>query len=508
MRRDSEGRGRRWGRRLLALLLGAVATLALPPIGFIPAFIIAFSGLLLLSRDVRRVRQAFAIGWWFGFGHFATGLYWIANAFTIDGDRFVWFIPFAALGLPAVIAIYSALALAAVAFTRLEGVGRVIAFAVAWTGMEWLRGHLFTGFPWNLAAYTWVEVPEILQSASVIGAFGLTLLTVLAAALPAAWGHRYARRSIAVGVAALALGWGFGHWRLAGATEAVVDGVRLRLVQASVPQQLKWQLDQRIATLVKHLTLTRTPAVVAPTLIIWPETAVPFLVEAEPEVLTAMATAAPAGGAIITGTIRLRGAGDPSPITNGLVAIDGNGRVVGAYDKAHLVPFGEYTPLSPLLDWVPALPGASMVPGPGPASVRLPGAPAAGALICYEVIFPGKVIDRDDPPQWLLNLTNDAWYGRSAGPYQHFAIARMRAVEEGMPLVRAAQNGISGVVDPYGRVVKSLGLDEVGVIDADLPAALPPTPYARGREAIFAVLALIFVILAFRLDSPRRSPGN
>jgi apolipoprotein N-acyltransferase len=148
------------------------------------------------------------------------------------------------------------------------------------------------------------------------------------------------------------------------------------------------------------------------------------------------------------------------------------------------------------------------VPGPGRVSLRLPGVPAAGALICYEVIFPGAVIDRDERPAWLLNLTNDAWYGRSAGPYQHFAIARMRAVEEGLPLVRAAQNGISGVVDAYGRVVRSLALDEVGAVDAPLPAALPPTPYARWRETIAAGLAFLLVILAFRLDRPRKSARN
>ncbi len=508
MRRDADSRGRRWGRRLLAALLGLVATLALPPVDFVPALAVAFSGLLILTRDARPGR-AFALGWWFGLGHFTSGLYWIANAVTVDGDRFIWFIPFAALGLPMIVAVYSGLAVAIAALTRFEGVGRVLVFAVAWAGIEWLRGHLFTGFPWNLAASAWVGVPEILQSASVIGAWGLTLLTVLIAALPAAWGHRYAKRSITAGIAVLALGWGFGHQRLAEADGGTVPGVRLRLVQASIPQSLKWEMDQRVATLIKYLTMTRSPAVAAPpTLVIWPETAIPFLIESEPEVLKAMAAAAPEGGAIVTGTIRLQGTGERRPFTNGLVAVDRDARVVGSYDKAHLVPFGEYTPLRWLLGWVPALPGESMVPGPGLKSLTLPGTPSVGALICYEVIFPGEVIDRDDRPQWLLNLTNDAWYGRSAGPYQHFAAARMRAVEEGLPLVRSAQNGITGVIDSYGRVTKSLGLDEVGVIDADLPVALPSTFYTRWRDAAAAILALIFVMLAFPLSSPRKSRGN
>ena len=507
MRREGDSRALRWGRRLLALLLGIVATAALPPVEFPPALLVAFSGLLLLSRDVRRVGHAFWLGWWFGLGHFASGLYWIANAFTIDSDRFAWLIPFASLGLPAVLSIYSGLALAVVTLTRIEGVGRVLAFAVTWTALEWLRGVLFTGFPWNLAASTWAAVPEIFQSLSLIGAWGVTLLTVLVAGLPAALGHRYARRSIAAGIALVALGWGYGYWRLGDASTATVPGVQLRLVQASVPQQLKWQTDQRIATLVKHLSMSRAEAETEPTLVIWPETAVPFLVEAEPEVLKAMGTAAPPGGAIVTGTIRLRGTADPPDVANGLVAVDDGGRVVAAYDKAHLVPFGEYTPVPWLFGWVPAL-GVSMVPGPGRQNLKLPGAPMASALICYEVIFPGAVIDRDDRPQWLLNLTNDAWYGRSAGPYQHFVAARMRAVEEGLPLVRSAQNGISGIIDGYGRVTRQLELDAVGVIDGPLPAALPPTFYSYGRDAPIVLLALIIVILAFRLDHPRKSDGN
>jgi apolipoprotein N-acyltransferase len=505
MRRDAESRGWRWGQRLLAALLGVVATAALPPVDFPPALLVAFTGLLWLSRGAGP-RRGFALGWWFGLGHFASGLYWIANAFTIDGDRFVWFIPFASLVLPAIVAVYSGIALAVTQAIRFEGVGRVLVFAVAWTAVEWLRGILFTGFPWNLAASTWVSVPEVLQSLSVVGAWGLTLLTVLIASLPAALGHRFAKRAILVGATLLAIAWGFGYQRLADANSETVVGVRLRLVQASIPQSLKWELSQRVATLVKYLTMTRSPADSPPTLVIWPETAIPFLVEREPEVLKAMASAAPDGGAIVTGTIRLPG--ERPPYTNGLVAIDREARVVAVYDKAHLVPFGEYTPLRWLLGWIPQLPGESMVPGPGLMSIRLPGVPPAGALICYEVIFPGAVIDRDDRPQWLLNLTNDAWYGRSAGPYQHFAAARMRAVEEGLPLVRSAQNGISGVIDPYGRVTESLDLDAVGVLDSKLPVALPSTFYTRWRDLPAALLAMIVVMLAFPLTSPRKSRGN
>mgnify|MGYP003344514785 CR=1 FL=1 len=192
-----------------------------------------------------------------------------------------------------------------------------------------------------------------------------------------------------------------------------------------------------------------------------------------------------------------------------IVIIDNDGRIVATYDKVHLVPLGEYIPFHRQLAPVSGLVGrGSFEEGTGPATLALPGLPAVAPMICYEVIFPGAVIDRDDRPQWLLNLTNDAWYGRSAGPYQHFAAARMRAVEEGLPLVRSAQNGISGVIDPYGRVTKRLDLDAVGVVDADLPVALPSTFYTQWRDLPAALLALIFVTLAFPFNGPRKSRGN
>jgi len=493
--------GRAWHRWLAALALGAVATLALPPVDAAPALAVAFSGLLLLSRGVMAKRAAFALGWWFGFGHFASNLYWIANAFTVDGDRFLWMIPFAALALPAVVAVYAGLVMAVLAALRLDGVARALAFALLWTAAEWLRGHLFTGFPWNIAASAWTAWPEMLQTASLIGAWGLTLVTVLLAALPSAWRAPFGRPAIAAGLAILAAGWGFGHWRLAGASDATVPGVQLRLVQASVPQQLKWQEGQREATFRRHMELSTLPAAVPPTMIVWPETAVPFFVEWEPQVVAEIAAIAPEGGALVTGTVRMRRPpGERPVISNGLVAIDRAGSVAAFYDKSHLVPFGEYVPFRSLLSFLPLLPGeVDFTPGPGLRTIRIPGAPPAGPLICYEVIFPGRVTDRDDRPHWLLNLTNDAWYGRSAGPYQHFAMTRMRAVEEGLPAVRSAQNGISGVIDPYGRVIRSLDLDAVGVVDAPLPQALPPTPYARWREAPAGLLALALLLVTFRL---------
>jgi apolipoprotein N-acyltransferase len=498
--------GRRRWRWLGCLVLGGVATLAFAPVDFVPALVVAISGLLLLTRDVGRARTAFWLGWWFGLGHFTSGLYWIANAFTID-ERFIPLIPFAALGLPTVVAIYTGLVMAALTLLGLSGVGRVLGFAVLWAGFEWLRGVLFTGFPWNPVASVWSEIATVNQALALIGPWGLGLLTVAVAGLPSAWTARHGKAAVAAGIALVLAGWGYGAWRLSAADSAAVPGVRLRLVQASVPQNLKWEPAQRVSTLVKHLTLTRQTAAVPPTLVIWPETAVPFIVEWEREVVAAIAEAAPEKGAVVTGTIRIHEGSDRSrAITNGLVAVDRAGQVIGGYDKVHLVPFGEYVPLRPLIGWLPMPSGENdLVPGPGLQSLALPGAPPASPLICYEVIFPGAVMPAGERPHWLLNLTNDAWYGVSAGPYQHFAMARMRTVEEGMPLVRAAQNGISAVVDAYGRVTARLGLNEIGVLDADLPRTLPPTRYARWRDWPALALGVALLLLAFRLGHPRRS---
>jgi apolipoprotein N-acyltransferase len=287
-----------------------------------------------------------------------------------------------------------------------------------------------------------------------------------------------------------------------------VDGVRLRLVQGNVPQHLKFQPELRAGILRKYIELSQRPAAQPITHVIWPETALPYAIQHEPEPIPALGQAAPKGGALITGAIRVTAEGvEPWQVWNGLVVMDDQGRQVAAYDKVHLVPFGEYQPLRRLVPASWTLVGAvDLSTGNGPTTMPIPGAPPAGPLVCYEAIFPGEVVDARQRPGWLINVTNDAWYGRSTGPYQHFASARMRAVEEGLPLVRAANNGISAVVDAYGRVEGSLALDDTGVLDTTLPKAVATkTIYARAGDAIWGVVGLGLLVLAASSERRRRA---
>ena len=471
----------------------------------LPLLVPALTGLVWLIDAAPNRRAAFAAGWWFGIGHFASGLYWISIALLVDAAHFAWMIPFAVFGLSAFFALFTGLTawLAAVAAPR--GAGRVLAFAAAWVFQEWLRSWVLTGFPWNLIATVWVPVDSILQTAAVIGPYGLGLITVWAASSPAilADADGSSRRRVWLG-AGLPVGLflvlaAAGGIRLASADDAHVAGVRLRLVQPAIPQELKWQDDLRERHLAAYLSLSASPTPTPPTDVIWSETAVPFFLASDTPVRELAAAVVPKGGLLITGAPR--GGREPDGtvrIWNSLLAINGDADVVGVFDKFHLVPFGEYVPLRDIINLAKITQGrVDFTSGPGPRTLRLPGLPPVSPLICYEIIFPGQVVVAEDRPAWILNLTNDGWFGNSAGPYQHFAAARLRAVEEGLPVVRVANTGISGVIDAYGRVTARLGIGEAGFLDVDLPVALPqPTPFARFGNILTAILILLAAAVA------------
>lgn len=482
-----------WRRYLLAAGLGAVATLALPPVGAIPLLWLAFPGLVWLLDGARGGRGAFAAGWWFGFGHFATGFYWVGISMLVDPVHFAWMIPFAVGGLGAGIAIFPALSSLAAWRLAPSGPARVLMLAGAWGVGEWLRGWVLTGFPWNLIATVWLPVLSVAQLASLVGAYGLGIVTVLVAAMPAVLVEP-GRRGLAPVGAALALlvlvaGWG--AWRMPAEAWPDQPKIRLRLIQPAVPESLKWQPDLVARQFEDNLALTRSPGIASITDVIWPETAVPFALDQVSNAAVRIGAAAPPGGLVITGAIRAAPPGpNPDRFWNSIDVVDDRGAVIDHYDKAHLVPFGEYVPLRSVLPIAKLTPGGTdFSAGPGPLTLGLPGLPPVGMLICYEVIFPGQVVDPAHRPGWLLNVTNDGWFGDSAGPYQHFAAARLRAIEEGLPLVRDANTGISAVVDPFGRVTAELGLERVGVLDAGLPEPLAPTPFSRLGNAVALVLA-------------------
>jgi apolipoprotein N-acyltransferase len=501
-----------WRRRGLAFALGALAALALPPTHVLPALVPAFVGLLWLLEGTARPRQALFLGWWWGWGFFAVGLYWVGIAFFADNRGLGWLAPFGVLALSAGMAGFTALALLPVRLVPAEGPGRVLALAASWTLVEWLRSWAFTGFPWNLLGSVWAFADAFLQPAAYIGAYGLGLLTVTLAAMPAVladrgWTGWKGWWAVAVAVALVALPGIGGAWRLLNAGHATVPDVRLRLVQPDIPQKDKWNRELRGHHVATQVDLSRSRADPPPTHVIWGETMVPFFLSGDPRVAKAVGLAAPEGGLVIAGAPRVSVDGEgPKRIFNSLHALTREGEIVATYDKAHLVPFGEYVPLQGILPIGKLVQGAGgdFSAGPGRATLRLPGLPPVSPLICYEVIFPGAVADPADRPGWLLNLTNDSWYGRSSGPYQHFVASRLRAVEEGLPLVRVANGGISGIVDAFGRVTLKLGLGESGVGDGPLPEALPDSPpYARHGNALPLLLVLLWGIAGLMMSGKR-----
>jgi apolipoprotein N-acyltransferase len=494
-----------WRRHGLAFGVGLLSAFSFAPFGIFPFLLIAFAVLVLLidgaQNHKRPIASAAFIGWTFGFGHFLAGLYWVGYAFTVDAAAHAWQIPFVALLLPGGMALYLAAACAAASALWRAGVSRLFLFAAFYSAAEWLRGHLLTGFPWNLPAYAWGASLGVLQSAALVGAYGLSLLTVLLGASLAQFcdrdSHAY-RLPAAMAVLFVVL-WIGGDLRLATVDPGDVPGIRLRLVQPNVPQSEKY-LPQYVARNWQRLIdLSNMRSYQPITHLIWPEAAPPFLVTREAEALDDIAILTNGDRVLMTGAERVLATPNGDfHYFNSLYIFANGGQLLDAYDKFHLVPFGEYLPLSGFLtalgiSKVVDSPGG-FTPGDGPHTYTVPGAPPAGPLICYEILFPGAVVGQSRPG-WFVNVTDDSWFGPSTGPYQHLLTARVRAIEEGIPVARAANTGISAVIDPLGRVTASLGLDRMGVVDAGLPKALGQTPYGRVGDVAF-VLLLIACILA------------
>ncbi len=491
-------RGLQGRRRFAAAVgLGVLSALALPPLHVLPALLIAFPGLLALLDGVNS-RRAFWTGCCFAVGHHVVGLYWITEAILFDAAHFWWLVPFAVPFLSAVLAPFFGLPCAlAVRFGG--GWPRVLVLSGAWTLFALVQQFTATGFPWNVFGSVWgipgVVGDVLIQPASLVSVHGLTLATLILACTPTLG------RGAMLSAAGVMAAWvGFGVWRLDRPESAPV-GLSVVLVQGNVAQGQKADRGFAIDMFSRHLDLTREGLEQAggkPTLVIWPETASPFLVESDGAARAAIAEAA--AGPAMVGSLRID---ENRHYRNSLVAVYGPGPAVATYDKWHLVPFGEYIP-----DWTPVplkiLPGAGLAKGVGPSTIRMPGIPPAGALICYEAIFPGYVINAADRPDWMVNITNDAWFGNSSGPRQHLAAVRMRAVEEGLPVMRAANTGISAAFDANGRELGRLGMGEQGVLVVGLPPPLPPTPFARLGLAIPIVLAGLVTLLGALVGSRSR----
>lgn len=518
-----------WRRALLAMLAGAFGALAMPPFGIVPALAVSFTVAIWLldgttGPDGRRwpaIRSAFWTGWAFGFGYFLAGLWWIGEAFLVDADQFGWLMPLAVVGLPILLAIFPAIGFAVARLLWRARASRILTFAAALSASEWLRGHVFTGFPWNAFGDALAGEIHLAQVLSVIGLPGLTLVTIAILSSPALLADDRLRSSgsrrgpwLALGV--LGAMAAFGALRLAGGETGMVDGVRLRIMQPDVPQDNKFRPEMRDEVMRHYLELSDRATgpdisgIGQTTHLIWPESAFPFLLARDADALADIATLLPPTAILLTGAGRaedpLSGAG-PTRYYNSVHVIDSSGTILETYDKVHLVPFGEYLPFQALLESLGLRQLTQLIggfsAGPRLRTLDIPGAPPAGILICYEAIFPGAVVDPGRRPGWLVNVTNDAWFGLSPGPYQHFLQARARSIEEGLPMVRAANNGISAVIDPYGRVLASLPLGTSGVLDSGLPKELPATIYARYGDLAFA--ALLFCSLIISLVTRRKT---
>jgi apolipoprotein N-acyltransferase len=508
-----------WRRWLIAFAAGALSALAMAPFNAWPVLFLTFPTLVWLIDGAGVSRRgglatAAATGWWFGFGYFIAGLYWIGYAFLVDAPTFGWLLPVAVIGLPAVAAIYMALGVVLARLIWTRGALRILALGVTLTASEWLRGHILTGFPWNAFGYALAAPLPLAQAFSVIGIWGLTFIVVVVFASPATLtdDRSETRRPwlpLALGVAVLALLGGFGALRLASSPTRLVDGVHLRIMQPNLQQDVRFNYAAKQQVMDTYVALSARASgpqalgLRGTTHLIWPESPFPFFLTREADALEQITNLLPQNTVLITGAMRLADPDNPkdSGVYNSIYVIDHSGSIDAIYDKVHLVPFGEYLPFQHLLEQLglQALTEqrGGFLAGDRHRLIAIPGAPNALPLICYEIVFPGEATPPGTRPGWIVNVTNDGWFGISSGPYQHFQQARVSAIEQGLPLVRAANTGISAVVDPLGRIVNSLPLGTEGVLDAPLPRPIAATFYARVGDAPVAImigLALIAVV--------------
>ncbi|MBI1683370.1 apolipoprotein N-acyltransferase [Caulobacter hibisci] len=501
-----------WRDRVLALVAGLAAALAHPPFGVLPG-LLGYALLLWLLDGIdgpRPLRSAFLRGWLAGLGYFGLGTWWIGEAFLVDAANQGWMAPFAVAAMGAGLALFWGLAAVLYRRFRPAGAVRVLAFAAAFSALEWVRGHVLTGFPWNLPGETWRAGSAPSQAAALIGAYGLTFVTLAIAAAPAVWRQGREGR-IAVGAALAVLGglYGGGWLALRAAPPETTAGPRIRIVQANVGQSAKWDAASFQAIVRDYVSLTaQPPADGKPAdIVVWPEGALPAAINdyMAPGVWVrqAIMDALEPGQLLLIGGYRYEGSAEAPTYYNSLVALrrePGGLTVVGVYDKHRLVPFGEYLPAEGLLTAIGiksmAHLGDGFVTGPRPAPLTVAPGLKVQPLICYESLFPG--LAKPDPAvRALVNVSNDAWFGVTSGPLQHLNLASYRAIEAGRPMIRSTPTGVSAMIDANGRVVgdQRLDLGRRGVIDANLPAIGRDTFASRLVDWPLALLILASVAI-------------
>jgi apolipoprotein N-acyltransferase len=536
-----------WRRAALSLALGALTALTQAPfhlfaIGFVtfPVLVWLLDGAVGATpgKVAGALRSAFWIGWLFGLGYFTAGIWWLANALLVEAPEFAWAIPLAVLGLPAVLAVFYGTACALARFVWSDGIGRIAALGAAFGLAEWARSFILTGFPWNAIGYALMPSPVMMQSAAIGGIFAMSALAVLVFALPAQLAARRGAAITAVALCVLLFGAhaGFGIWRLAQAPDLAAagdDAPVIRLVQPAIAQEQKMDQAARAATFRTLLDLTALdapaietaatdgsaeaappPSGPAPDIVVWPETSVPYLLTRDATALASIGETLLPDQMLLTGAIREEPGEEAGSVTgryyNSVMAVTTGGVIAGAADKVHLVPFGEYLPFADFLSSIGlrAIAAADRGYSAAPARtlIALDGGLTVLPLVCYESIFPDLAV----PPAGqrvdaIVNVTNDAWFGRTPGPWQHLHQTRLRAVETGLPVIRVANNGISAVIDPYGRAAARIGHDVRAVADTPLPETAQPLFPERQRKINFwlllGLLSAIAIIGRIRLQS-------
>jgi apolipoprotein N-acyltransferase len=491
-----------------ALLAGVACAFSLSPYGLWP---LMFFGLSLFYTIYAQSPSALRTCWHgflFSLGYFTTGLWWIGNALLVDGNEFWWVWPLAVIGLPVLLssftAVFTGMAFSLSHPARLSG---FLCFVGALSLSEWVRGHIFTGFPWNLYGYVWADHLSIAQMAAVAGSYGLTLLTLLWCAVPGYWLVASApiRQKIihVLGVSmTLLAALTYGHVRLAQNPTAMNDAVNIRIVQPNIGQDMKWDAAKAVAHFEKHLKLSAASRPTnKTTVIVWPETAIPSIFLRNPsarENIQRLLTDYPSPAYLISGILDRRQTDTGVLYYNGVAIFDAKGQMTPVYSKTHLVPFGEYIPFQKYIPIKPVVTFSGFEKGPGTTTVAPDGIPAFSPLVCYEIIFPAKAAT-DSPlrPLWIVNVTNDAWYGDSAGPYQHFIHSQFRAIEEGVPVIRSANTGISGMSDSFGRIIGKTQIFHDAVLTLPLPQPAPElTIFAKNGDFIFLILAIALIASA------------
>lgn len=472
---------------LIFFSLGAFASLSMAPFNFWPSLFVGLSALYICITRCTGWKKSALLGFSFSFGYFCFGLSWIGNALLVEGNPYWWIWPLAVCGLPLVLSLFTALscALHKILCKESSHAGTYISFVTFIFFAEYARGHLFTGFPWNLYGYTWIDIRPIAQVASLWNIYLLSLLTILWATIPAfvfIKGNKYLKTTATMLVVASFFAsylYGFNHLNTAKDEPYQISVV---LVQPNIKQSEKWKPENRASNFLKLINLSKFSKPLTDDsitnsainnnknhLIVWPETAISQDLIDSPWVTNEIKTTLnsyPSQAFLITGALRYNH--ETQTFYNSILVFNNNGEIVDTYDKSHLVPFGEYIPFSNIFDIAPIVGFKGFVAGQKPPLLNVEANLNIGAQICYEVIFPNHFKKLSNKPKIIVNVTNDAWYGDSAGPYQHLVKARFRAIESNAPLIRSANTGISAIITSYGDIQQSIALNNSAAIENDL----------------------------------------